>query len=105
MLFLCYWELNENMSSAERTGIANKLMSAGLFPPPGVRILRWDETPDAWGILLFEAESALQAAAALLMWRASGAGFFRLTRTAPAFPINEETVKALEEVERAAAQA
>ena len=48
MLFLTYWELNENMPVAERMGIAQKLTSSGLFPPKGVKILRWDETPDAY---------------------------------------------------------
>ncbi len=40
MLFLTYWELNENMSNAERLQVANKLMGAGLFPPEGVNMIR-----------------------------------------------------------------
>ncbi len=40
MLFLSYWELNENMPVAERMGIARKLTSSGPFPPKGVKILR-----------------------------------------------------------------
>jgi hypothetical protein len=89
MLFLTYWELNENMSVAERMSIAQKLTSSGQFPPKGVKILRWDETPDAWGILLIEADSAMDVALALDSWRMAGAGFFKLTRTAPANPIAE----------------
>lgn len=75
MLFLCSWELNENMSSAGRMGIAERLWAGGLCPPPEVKILRWDETPDAWGILLFEAGSPVEAAAALALWRAGGPAF------------------------------
>jgi hypothetical protein len=89
MLFLTYWELNEDMPVAERMGIAQKLTSSGLFPPKGVKILRWDETPDAWGILLLEADNAMDVALALDSWRMAGAGFFKLTRTAPANPIAE----------------
>jgi hypothetical protein len=89
MLFLCYWELNENMPSVERMQVANRLTSSGLFPPEGVKIVRWDETPDGWGILLFEAESAQDAAQSLELWRAAGAGFFKMTKTAPAVPIEE----------------
>ena len=89
MLLVTYWELNENMPSAERMGIAKKLTSTGLFPPKGVKILRWDQTPDAWGILLIEADNAMDAALALDTWRMAGAGFFKQTRTAPAIPIAE----------------
>jgi hypothetical protein len=89
MLFLTYWELNENMSVGERLQVAGKLTEKGLFPPEGVKILRWDVTPDSWGILLVEADSAAAANAALMQWRASGAGFFKFTRTAPAIPVEE----------------
>ncbi len=89
MLFLTYWELNENMPPAERMAIAQKLTSSGLFPPKGVKILRWDQTPDAWGILLMEADNAMDAALALDTWRMAGAGFFKQTKTAPAMPIAE----------------
>jgi len=89
MLFLTYWELNENMPVAERMGIAQKLTSSGLFPPKGVKILRWDETPDAWGILLMEADNPIDVALALDYWRMAGAGFFKQTKTAPATPIAE----------------
>ena len=89
MLFLCYWELNENMPSEERMQVASRLTSSGLFAPEGVNIVRWDETPDGWGILLFEAESAQDASLSLELWRAAGAGFFKMTKTAPAVPIEE----------------
>lgn len=94
MLFLTYWELNENMSSQERLDIAGKLMAGGLFPPKGVKVLRWDETPDAWGILLFEADSESSAFTALSIWRAAGAGFFKMTKTAPVVPIGEPLIQA-----------
>lgn len=93
MLFLSYWELNENMSDIERTAIANKLMTSGLFPPKGVNVLRWDETPDGWGILLMEADSPMDVTQALAVWRMAGAGFFKLTKTAPAFPITADNMQ------------
>ena len=89
MLFLTYWELNENMSEGERLQVAEKLTSSGLFPPKGVNIIRWDATPDAWGILLAEAESAADIARAIDMWRAAGAGFFKMTKTSSAIPVEE----------------
>ncbi len=93
MLFLTYWELNEGMSVEERQQIAGKLTSAGLFPPQGVNIIRWDSTPDGWGILVAEAESAADIAQAIGMWRAAGAGFFKSTRTAPAEPVQESLAR------------
>jgi hypothetical protein len=89
MLFLTYWELNENMSDAQRLQIAEKLNASGLFPPKGVTIIRWDGTPDLWGILLMEAETAEDAFRATTLWRSAGAGFFKVTKTAPALPIQE----------------
>ena len=89
MLFLSYWELNENMSDQERLGIAEKLNSSKLFPPEGVNILRWDGTPDGWGIVLLEADSAANALRAINVWRAAGAGFFKVTKTSPALPIQD----------------
>ena len=89
MLFLTYWELNENMSNAERLQVAEKLTSSGLFPPEGVNIIRWDGTPDAWGIVLLEADTAADAFRTIDLWRAAGAGFFKLTKTVPAMPIQD----------------
>lgn len=89
MLFMTYWELNENMPDSERNAAAQKLTSAGLFPPEGVRIIRWDGTPDNWGILIFEAESVEDVMRTMDMWRAAGAGFFKVTRTSPAMPVQD----------------
>ena len=90
MLFVSYWELNENMSVAERLGAAQKLLSAGLFPPEDVNIIRWDITPDGWGITILEAESEAAASRTMNMWRAAGTGIFKCTKTAPARPVQEE---------------
>jgi len=89
MLFLTYWELNESTSAAQQLQAAQTLMSAGLFPPQQVNILRWDITPDNWGILMCEAESAAAINQALVMWRAACPGFFKTTRTAPVIPVQE----------------
>ena len=86
---MTYFELNENMSGEERTQIAGKLTSSGAFPPANVKILQWIATPDAWGVLISEAESAADVFAAVGLWRAAGAGFFKKTRTAPALPVQE----------------
>ena len=89
MLFLMYWELNEDMPSEERLGIAGKLMETGMFPPEGAEIKGWWGTPDNWGILLVEADDAAAAADSLNTWRAAGPGFFTFTKTAPAMEIQD----------------
>ena len=89
MLFITYWELNENMAMLERNQIAQKLTSAALFPPEGVKVVRNDGTPDGWGVLILEVEQAEDIFRALDLWRAAGAGFFKSTKTAPALPIQQ----------------
>jgi hypothetical protein len=101
MLFLSYWELNENMSESQRLEIAEKLTRTGLFPPPGVKVIRWDETPDGWGILLVESDSAIAVTNMLAVWRFAGAGFFKMTKTAPAYPINEANMAQFAELHKA----
>ena len=89
MQFLAYWELNENMSDADRLQVAQKLTGSGLFPPKGVNIVRWDATPDLWGTLVLETDSEADVFHALALWRAAGAGFFKMTKTAPTLPVQE----------------
>ena len=89
MLFMTYWELNEDMPDQERTQVAEKLTGSGLFPPKGVNILRWDGTPDLWGTVLFEADTAAAAFRAIALWRAAGPGFFKVTKTAPVLSVQE----------------
>ncbi len=89
MLFITYWELNELMPQMERQQVAQKLMASGLFPPAGVNIIRWDSTPDAWGVLIAEADSAADINRAITMWRTAGNGFFKFTKTSPILPVQE----------------
>jgi len=87
MLFLTYWELNEDMPVEQRLKITQKL--SAMLPLKGVNIIQWVITPDAWGILLAEAENAADISKAINIWRVAGAGFFKSTRTAPAQTIQE----------------
>lgn len=89
MLFVTYWELNENSAVPANLEAATKLTTSGMFPPQNIQILQWDITPDNWGILLVEADSAQAINDALSMWRAAVPGFFKLTKTAPALPVQE----------------
>jgi hypothetical protein len=100
MLFVTIWELNETNPVATNIGAAQRLMGAGLFPPAGVTILRWDATPDNWGVLIVEAESAAAMEATLTLWRAAAPGFFKMTKTAPASPVQETVGRTAELLQR-----
>lgn len=91
MLFLTYWKLNEGISARETNEIATRLTSEGLFPPEGTEIIRWDATPDGWGIVLWEADDYVSVNSGLNMWRAAAGetAFFEKTMTAPAAPVEE----------------
>lgn len=91
MLFLTYWKLNESMSVEERNEIATELTREERFPPEDVELVRWDGTPDGWGIALIEADDFAAVNNALNMWRTAvdDTGFFEETKTAPAAPAED----------------
>jgi hypothetical protein len=90
MLFITYWELNEDLSVAERMEGAQQLMSAGLFPQEDVNTIRWDITPDGWGVTIFEADNEAAVSRSLNMWRQASPGLFTFTKTSTARPVQEE---------------
>ena len=89
MLFLWYWELNEDIPLEERLQVAKDLMSSGLFPPEGVNILRFDITPGNWGITVLEADNAADVFRAISIWRAAKGGFFTTVKVSPALPVKD----------------
>lgn len=91
MLFLTHWKLNEGLSSQKTNEIARELTEEGFFPPEDVEVIRWDGTPDGWGIVLWEADSYEAIHNGLNMWRAAAGetAFFEKTETAPAAPVEE----------------
>lgn len=104
MLFLTYWKVNEGLSNKRIQEIAQSLTEEGLFPPEGVEIIRWDGTPDLWGIVLWEADDFAGVNNGLAVWRAAAGeeAFFETTKTAPAAPVEEilpQTAALLERVE------
>ena len=101
MLFLVYWELNEATPAAQRLEASQKLQSSGLFPPKNAKVIRWDATPDLWGVLTLDAEDTADVFRAVNVWRVAVPGFFKTLRVSPALPVAEtmpllaETVKAV----------
>jgi hypothetical protein len=89
MLFMSYYEFNENVPAAERLKAAQKIASLGAFPGKNVKVLRWDFAIDLWGTMLFEADSVADVERHLNVWRVACAGIFKTTKTAPAMPVEE----------------
>jgi len=86
MLFLSYWELNENITPKDIVKLASELMEKGLWPPEGTEVLGFYTTTDVpiWGITIEEAdsvESILKGAAA---WTNAKPGIFKVLRVSPA---------------------
>lgn len=94
MLFLSYWELKENMPAIQHVHKAKILKDAGLFSPEGVEIIRFDKTPDNWGIKLFRAVSAEAAHSLIALWRVTAPGFFKKIKMLPALPVKDAAASA-----------
>ena len=103
MQFIMYWELNEDMPSDERLAIDGQLMETGLFPPEGAKVTGWWGTPDNWGILMIEADTAEAAFDSLNVWRNAAAGIFTFTKTAPAMKIEDSVAHGAELMQKMAA--
>ncbi|MDA1127425.1 MAG: DUF3303 family protein [Chloroflexi bacterium] len=89
MQFMTYFELSENLSESERLGASGKIMEKGLFPPEGLNVISWTSSPDLWGVLICEAETVEQVVRGIAVWRLAVPGFFKMTKTAPAMPVQE----------------
>ena len=87
MLFLCYWELNENMPVVDHLKIGKMLTESGLFPPEGVELIRFDMTPDYWGITIFKAANAEAVFKIVEVWRMAGTGIFKKMNVSPALTV------------------
>jgi hypothetical protein len=87
MLFLCYWELNENMPVMDHLKLGKMLLESGLFPPPDIELIRFDMTPDYCGITVFKADSAEAAFTCIDLWRVAGTGVFKKINVSPALTV------------------
>ena len=93
MLFLIYWELNEQVSVKQRIAALNKLQTAELFPPQDVEIIRFDITPGQWGSTVMEAKSSGAIMRHLGAWRVACPGLFVTTKVSPAMTVADSVVE------------
>ena len=84
MLFLTYWELNQDFDPSELAEIAQKLMSKKLYPVAGVKQLGfYISTSDYWGITIEEAENEEQMVKGSMVWRLAKPGYIKVMKTTP----------------------
>jgi hypothetical protein len=46
-------------------------------------------SPDLWGVVVVEANPKEQVIRAISVWRVAAPGFFKMTKTVPAMPVQE----------------
>ena len=86
MLFLSYWELNENITPKDVVKVGAELMEKKLWPPKGVKILGWYTTTGVpiWGITIYETEKVEQVLKSAAIWTNAKPGFFKVLKVSPA---------------------
>jgi len=87
MLFLSYWELNENFTPKDIVKLAGELMQKGVYPVEGTKIIGWytaaGDVP-TWGVTIYEAENVDQVLKGVAVWTNAKPGFFKVVRVSPA---------------------
>ena len=89
MLFVTYYELNNELETGQILEAGNKLLEAGMWPPEGMDIKRWDTTAEGWGVTIAEADDYETIYRSIMMWDALVPGMFEEINVAPAAPVEE----------------
>ena len=99
MLFLSYWELNENLTVKDIVKVATELMEKNLWPAEGTEILGFYTTTEVpiWGITIEEAESVESVLKGAAAWTNTKPGFFKVLRVSPAMTA-EEAIRVIMEM-------
>jgi hypothetical protein len=99
MLFLSYWELNENLTPKDIVEVAAELMEKKLWPVEGTKMLGWYTTTDVpiWGFTIMEAKNVEQVLKGIAIWTNAKPGFFKVVKTSPGMTA-EEAVRVIMEM-------
>jgi hypothetical protein len=86
MLFVAYWELNENLNPKDIAKLGAELVEKGLTPVEGVKQLGWYVTSSVplWGVTINEADNAETIFKDMTVWTNAKPGFFKFLKIAPA---------------------
>jgi len=91
MLFVDYWELNENISPKDVVQIAAELMEKNVWPIEGTEVLGFYVTTEVpiWGITILKAENVEQVLKDVAVWLNAKPGFFKVRRVTPVMAAEE----------------
>ncbi|MFX1489776.1 MAG: DUF3303 domain-containing protein [Promethearchaeota archaeon] len=90
MLFITYFELNEDFDPAGLADMAQKILTKKLYPTEGVKQIGWYiSTGDFWGISISEAENEEQLVKDTNVWRIAKPGVFKSIKTSPAMELTK----------------
>ena len=88
MLFLSYWELNQDFDPSELAEIAQRLISKKLYTIQGVKQIGfYVSTSDYWGITIEEADNEEQLVKGSMIWRLAKPGYITVMKTTPAMDV------------------
>lgn len=88
MLFLSYFELNQEFDPSEMADVAQVLISKKLYPTEGVKQISFImSATDLWGISIDEADSEEALARNTNMWRIAKPGFIKYIKMTPALDV------------------
>ena len=83
MLFISYWELNQDLNPTDIAKVGEELLKKGLYPIEGVKQIGWYITPGYWGVTIEEADSVEQIMKGVNIWRAAKPGIFKFFKMTP----------------------
>jgi len=99
MLFVTYWELNENINPKDVAELGAELTEKKLYPIKGVKQLGWYITGSVpyWGITIEEAATVEQVMKGILVWTNAKPGLFKVLKTSPAMT-SEDAIRLVMEM-------
>ncbi len=90
MIFISYWELNQDFDPGDMAEIAQELMSKKIYPAEGIKeIAFYISATDYWGIGIDEADSEEVLTRNINMWRIAKPGFIKFIKSTPAMEVTK----------------
>ncbi len=90
MLFISYWEINQDFDPSELSEIAQNLISKKIYPSEGIKEIGfYMSLSDLWGITIEEADSEEALIRNTQMWRIAKPGMIKFIKSSPAMEVTK----------------
>ena len=99
LLFLGYWELDENIGPKKAAELFAEALQKGVWPAKGIKVVSHYVSVDVpvWGVLTYEADNPEQIMKNIAVLRLTKPSFFKKVIVSPAMKA-EEAVSVLMEM-------